>query len=352
MKISKDAYGKTHGGEAVDAYTLSGGKVTLRLMTYGGTWLSLTAPDREGQLSDIALGASDLEGYQNPNNPYLGALIGRCGNRIGNSKFELNGKQYAVTPNKHPHHLHGGTVGFDKKLWKASVVKHGGKEKLMLSLISSDGEEGYPGCLEVKVYHYITDDGAIELEYNAIGDADTLCNLTQHNYFNLDGHAGGHILNHELTVNADYVTDVDAALIPNGKVIKVAGTAFDFNKSKAIGRDIAENILAQAKGYDVNYVITRKGGGLQKVAEVYSPKSGRCMEVWTTKPSVQLYTGNYFNNLSGKDGAVYNQYAGFALETQYAPDSINHKNAFGYDADIVLKKGKTYKHITIYKLKT
>jgi len=347
MKISKEPWSKTSGGKAVDVFTLSNGGITLRLATYGGRWLSLTAPDRDGKLDDIALSAPTLEAYQH-DKMYLGALIGRVGNRIGGSKFSLNGNEYKLTPNNAANHLHGGAVGFDSKIWTAEIVKRGGVDKLKLSLISPDGDEGYPGSLKADVYHCITNDGGIELEYVADSDADTVCNLTQHNYFNLDGHASGNILGHELTIYADYFTELDTGLIPTGKANKVAGTPYDFNAPKSVGRDIADPCMAFAGGYDVNYILCRTGDGLVKAAELYAPESGRKMEVWTTKPSIQLYTGNDFKGQPAKDGTTYSQYAGLALETQYAPDSINRKG-FGFN-DIVLKKGRVYNHTTVYKI--
>jgi len=345
MKIDKKKFGKTTGGEAVDVYTLSNGGTELRLITYGGRWLSLNISG-----NDIALGAPDLEGYQDMSperNVYFGALIGRCGNRIGNARFEINGTTYTVTPNIAPHTLHGGKYGFDKKVWTADTVEG----RLKLSLLSPDGDEGYPGNLHAEVYHYINAAGAIELEFVATSDKDTICNLTQHNYFNLEGHNSGDVLGHQLTVYADFVTEIGEGLIPNGKLIEVAGTAYDFNTAKAIGRDIADPMLQSVRGYDVNFVIRRDGGeALQKAAEVFAPKSGIRMEVWTTKPSIQLYTGNYFENLPAKGGQTYEQYAGFALETQYAPDSINHKGKAGFD-DAALKKGKVYRHKTEFRFK-
>ena len=348
MTITKSFFGKTSDGQIVDAYKLTSGKIELTLITYGGRWVSLITPDAKGDTADIALSMDNITAFEG-DNPYLGALIGRCGNRIGNAKFFIDALRYKISPNNGVvNHLHGGYSGFDKKVWTADIVSVGGVDKLKLSLISDDGEEGYPGRLSVSVTHYISDNGALELEYEATSDKDTICNLTQHNYFNLAGHNNGDILGHELIVYANGITEVDANLIPTGNVPLVAGTVYDFGKSKAIGKDITSSELKSYRGYDVNFVLTPREG-LRKAAIVKEPKSGRVMEVWTTKPSIQLYTGNYFDGLKAKGGAVYNQYAGFALETQYAPDSVNNMGKPGFDDAIVLRKGQAYKHRTDYR---
>ena len=343
MKIQKDFWAKAKCGEAVDVYTLSNAGIALKVVTYGGIWLELKVPDSKGQVADVALSLDTLAEYQSGEDVfYLGALIGRVANRIGGAKFKLGDKTYNVSTNRPPNQLHGGEIGFDKRIWSASIQKVDGVDKLKLSLVSPDGEEGYSGTLKVDVYHYITDDGGVELEYVAVSDKDTLCNLTQHNYFNLDGHNSGDILEHELQINGDYVTEIDKDLIPTGKKTAVKGTAFDFTKSKKISKDVGDPILAPFKGYDVNYILN--GKGLKKAAVVKSQKSGRVMEVWTTKPSIQFYGGNYFDKFRAKGGAVYNQYAGLALETQFAPDGINHG-----DNDAILKAGEVYRHKTVYK---
>jgi len=344
MKIQKDFFGVAKTGEAVDVYTLSNAGITLKVMTFGGIWLELKVLDGNGNVDDIALGMDTLSDYEKPETYYLGALIGRVGNRIGGAKFNLNGVAYRLNANNPPNQLHGGITGFNKKVWDASVEKVGGVDKLKLSLVSPDGDEGYPGELKVSVYHYITDDGGIELEYAATSDKDTLCNLTQHNYFNLDGHANGDILEHKLQINADYVTETDNALIPTGNKVAVKGTPFDFNTVKKIGKDVGNKVLAGSRGYDINYIL--KGNGYKKAGAVKSDKSGRVMEVWTTKPSIQFYGGNYFDKFAGKKESVYNQYAGFALETQFAPDGINHG-----DYDAVLNAGEEYRHKTKYLFK-
>jgi len=342
--VSKKDYGKTAGGAAVDLYTLTtAAGMKAEIITYGGALVSLTAPDKSGSYGDVILGMDNIKGYETPV-PYFGALIGRYGNRIGKAQFALDGKTYKLPANDGPNTLHGGIKGFDKRIWSA---KPGTGASLELTYVSKDGEEGFPGTLSAKVVYTLTDKNELTIDYTATTDKSTVVNLTNHAYFNLAGPGEGTILGHEVMINADRFTPVDATLIPTGELKAVKGTPFDFTKSTAIGAriDHADEQLKFGKGYDHNWVLNRSGGALSKAAEVREPKTGRVMEVWTTEPGLQFYTGNFLDgSLKGK-GKTFQHRGAFCMETQHYPDSPNKPNF----PSTTLKPGQTYKTSTVYR---
>jgi aldose 1-epimerase len=351
MSITKKFFGETADGTKVDIFTLinSNGMVA-EITNFGGILVSLKVPDNKGKFDDVVLGYDKLEYYlKNPT--FFGALIGRHANRIEKGKFEINGIEYNVAINDGNNHLHGGLAGFDKKVWHAEIVKKDHNECIELTYRSKDGEENYPGNLDVKVTYTLTDENAIELDYFAISDKDTVVNLTNHSYFNLSGHASGDILKHQVMINADKFTVSDKESIPTGEIRNVKGTPMDLTKLTTIGDGIDSDYeqIVFAGGYDHNWVLNVSGKSPEKSAEVYDPRSGRIMEVYTTEPGVQLYTGNYLGSTEkGKGGAVYKKRAGLCLETQYFPNSLKHKNF----PSPVLKAGQEYKHTTIYRFLT
>lgn len=344
--VKKQDFGKLPDGTAIELYTLSNSKgMQAGIITYGGVVVSLTAPDRTGKYADVVLGMADLAGYLTPP-PYFGALIGRYGNRIGHAQFSLNGKVFHLPANDGANTLHGGLKGFDKKVWKASPGT-GADASLELTYLSKDGEESFPGNLSVKVVYTLTAGNELKIDYTATTDADTVVNLTNHSYFNLAGQGEGDILGHEVMIAADRFTPVDSGLIPTGELRPVKGTPFDFTKATAIGARIGQNDeqLKFGKGYDHNWVLNRKSG-LANAAEVHEPKSGRILQVWTTEPGLQFYTGNFLDgSLKGKGGKVYAFRNGFCMETQHYPDSPN-KPSF---PSTELKPGATYHTTTAYR---
>jgi aldose 1-epimerase len=314
-------------------------------MNYGGIILSIRVPDRKGQLADIALGHETLEGYI-PNPPYLGAVVGRYANRIAKGSFTLDGKSYTLPQNDGTNTLHGGLKGFDKVVWEGEPLK--GKTGVAFSYLSKDGEEGFPGNLKIKVTYTLTDANELVIDYEATTDKATPLNVSQHSYFNLAGEGNGDILNHEVMINADRFTPVDKNLIPTGELRPVKGTPFDFTTPTRIGARIDDNYdqLVLGHGYDHNFVINRKGGGLTLAARVYEPASGRALEVSTTEPAIQFYTGNFLDgSVTGKQGHVYKHRYGFCLETQHYPDSPNHPDF----PTTILRPGKTFRSKTVFK---
>jgi len=346
LQIKKQPFGVTATRETVELYTLTNSNgMEARIMTYGGAVVSLTVPDRQGKLGDVVLGYETLDGYLK-NSPYFGAIIGRYGNRIGKGSFSLNGKQYTLPKNNGENTLHGGIKGFDKVVWKAQEVK--GKESVGLSLtyLSKDGEEGFPGNLSATVVYTLTDNNELKIEYSARTDKATVVNLTNHSYFNLAGE--GSILNHALMINANKFTPVGSGLIPTGELRGVKGTPMDFIEPTVIGAriDQQDDQLIFGKGYDHNWVLNNTTGGLALAARVYEPGSGRVMEITTTEPGLQFYSGNFLDgSITGKGAAVYKYRYGLCLETQHFPDSPN-KPGF---ASTVLKPGQRYRSTTIYK---
>jgi aldose 1-epimerase len=344
-KISHADFGKMPDGTGIQIFTLTNTHgLEARIITYGGAVVSLKTPDKTGAMGDIVQGFDSLAGYLAPE-PYFGALIGRYGNRIGHAKFTLNGKDYALPKNDGDNTLHGGERGFDKRVWSARELPDGGLE---LTYLSKDGEEGFPGNLKATVAYHLTDADELKIEYSATTDQDTVVNLTNHSYFNLKGAGTGDNLGHLMMLNADKFTPVDAGLIPTGELRAVAGTPFDFRKPTAIGARIeqSDEQLKLGKGYDHNWVLNRTGSGLSLAARVEEPTTGRVMEVRTTEPGIQFYTGNFLDGtLKGKGGKVYGLRAAFCLETQHYPDSPNKPNF----PSTVLKPGQTYHTTTVYK---
>lgn len=346
--MKKESFGRLPDGTAVDLYTLTNANgVEARIMTYGGIIVSLKTPDRTGNLGDITHGYDSLDGYLEKN-PFFGSLVGRYGNRIGQGRFSLNGVTYELAQNNGRNHLHGGRVGFDKKVWKVEQAESTGSEglKLVLSYLSADGEENYPGNLAVRVTYTLTDANALSIDYHATTDKDTIVNLTNHAYFNLAGK--GTIGDHELTLNADRFTPVDAELIPTGELRSVRQTPFDFIEAHRIGEriDAVDEQISFGKGYDHNFVLSKPAGTLGLAARVYEPVTGRILEVDTSEPGVQFYTGNFLDgSITGKGGHVYERRSGFCLETQHFPDSPN-KPQF---PTTVLRKGEEYNTTTIFK---
>lgn len=351
MGIEKQPFGKTPDGTSVDLYTLTNDNgMVVKIMNYGGTVTSLIVPDRNGKMGDVVLGYDNLDGYLK-NNPYFGSIIGRYANRIAKGRFILNGIEYKLAQNNGENHLHGGIKGFDKVVWKAKEVKTGNGVGVELSYLSKDGEEGYPGNLSVTVTYILTNNNELKINYLATTDKDTVVNLTHHSYFNLAGAGEGDILGHELMINADKFTPVDKNLIPTGELRSVKGTPMDFTQPTPIGARInqEDEQLIFGKGYDHNWVLNLVDGALTRVARVYEPKTGRVMEVFTTEPGMQFYSGNFLDGtITGKGGKVYYQRYGFCLETQHFPDSPN-KPQF---PSTVLKPGQTYKTTTIYQFST
>jgi len=340
----------TQGGRPVHLYTLTNSHgVEVKAMNYGGIILSIRVPDRKGQLGDIVLGHETLEGYI-PNPPFLGAIVGRYANRIAGGTFTLDGKAYNLPKNDGPNTLHGGIdKTFNKVVWDGEPLK--GKTGVAFTYISKDGEEGFPGNLKVKVTYTLTNDNELVIEYEATTDKATPINLSQHSYFNLAGEGTSDILNHEIMVNADRFTPVDKNLIPTGELRPVKGTPFDFTTPTKIGARIDDNYdqLVLGHGYDHNWVLNRTGDGLTLAARVYEATSGRVLEVSTTQPGVQFYTGNFLDGtVTGKQGHVYKRRYGFCLETQHFPDSPNHPDF----PSTILKPGETFRSKTVFKFST
>jgi len=328
--IKKESFGKTTGGEQIDLYTLSNKKgMEVAITNFGATVVTLKVPDRAGKATDIVLGYDTLDGYEKGTS-YFGATVGRYGNRIAGGKFSIDGKTYTLPKNNGENTLHGGIVGFNKKVWKAREIASKGGESLEMTYLSADGEEGFPGNLSTKVVFTLpADRNELKIDYTATTDKDTVLNLTNHSYFNLAGEGNGDILDHVMTLHAKQFTPVDKGLIPTGELKNVAGTPMDFNNATAIGKRINESDeqLVFGKGYDHNWVLTRAGGSeLSIAAEAYDPKSGRKLEVLTTEPGVQFYSGNFLDGAKGKGNKPYPQRAAFCLETQHFPDSPNHPN--------------------------
>jgi len=337
----------THEGRPVNLYTLKNAHgVEIQAMNYGGIILSIRVPDRKGEFADIVLGHDKLEGYV-PNKPYLGAIVGRYANRIANGTFTVEGKTYTLPKNDGPNTLHGGTTRtFDKVVWDAEPLK--GKNGVTFSYLSKDGEEGFPGNLKMKVTYTLTDNNELVIDYEATTDKATPINVSQHSYFNLKGEGNGDILDHEVMINADRFTPVDKNLIPTGELRPVKDTPMDFTTATKVGTRIDDNYeqLQLGHGYDHNFVINRKGPGMVLAARVSEPTTGRVLEVSTTQPGVQFYTGNFLDgSVTGKEGHVYKRRYGLCLETQHFPDSPNHPKF----PSTILKPGETFHQKTVFK---
>ena len=352
--IRKQSFGKTSSGEQIDLYSLSNQKgMEVAITNFGATIVTLRVPDRAGKAADVVLGFDTLEGYETGKS-YFGATVGRYANRIGGGTFSIDGKTCTLPKNNGNNTLHGGIVGFNKKVWKAREISAKGGESLELSYLSSDGEEGFPGNLSVKVVFTLPSDrNELKIDYSATTDKDTVLNLSNHSYFNLAGEGNGDILDHVMRLHAKQFTPVDKTLIPTGELSDVAGTPMDFNTATPIGKRINDNYeqLVFGKGYDHNWVLARSGGGngLTLAAEASDPKSGRTLEVLTTEPGVQFYSGNFLDgSAKGKGGKAYGQRAAFCLETQHFPDSPNHPNF----PSTLLKPGAVYQSETVFRFST
>ncbi|HEU4765870.1 MAG TPA: aldose epimerase family protein [Pyrinomonadaceae bacterium] len=346
-KVSKQSWG-TADGQPVDLYTLTNRKgVEARITNYGGIVVSLKVPDRTGKLDDVVLGFNDLDSYLKEH-PFFGTAVGRYANRIAKGRFTLNGTEYKLAVNNGENHLHGGIKGFDKKVWTAAEHNTPAGAAVRMTYLSKDGEEGYPGNLNVTMIYTLTNNNELRIDYTAATDKDTVVNLTHHSYFNLAGEGNGDILNHLLKLNANQFTPTDAGSIPTGELRNVRRTPFDFLTPKTIGARINqdEEQIKFGGGYDHNFVINGRIGTLRQAAVATEPTTGRVMEVWTTEPGVQLYTGNFLDGtLTGKAGKIYQRRYGFCLETQHYPDAPNKPNF----PTTTLKKGATFKSTTIYR---
>ena len=349
QSVTKDNFGKTAAGENVDIYTLRNANgVEAKITNYGGIVVSLKVPDRNGKFGDVVLGFNDLEQYLTKNDPYMGAIIGRFGNRIGKGRFTLNGVEYKIATNNGENHLHGGLKGFDKVVWQGKSMKTKAGVAVAFTYLSKDGEEGYPGNLNVTVVYTLTGKNELKIDYSATTDKDTVLNLTHHSYFNLRGEGDGDILDHMVKINASHFVPTDATSIPTGELKPVANTPFDFLKDTAIGLRINndDEQLKFGNGYDHTWVINGRRGTMRLAATAQELTSGRVMEVWTTEPGMQFYTGNFLNgSITGKSGNPYARRTGFCFETQHYPDSPNQPKF----PTTRLRKGATFRSSTIYK---
>jgi aldose 1-epimerase len=348
-KLTQAEFGKAPDGATIHIYTLTNSnKVQARIMDYAGVVVSVDTPDRNGAMADVVLGFDTLAEYVANPTQYFGAVIGRYGNRIAKGQFTLDGVTYHLPVNNGENSLHGGDAGFFKRVFKSRALPDKGVE---LTYLSKDGEEGYPGNLSVTVTYHLTDSNELRIDYAATTDKDTVVNLTNHSYFNLKGAGAGDILGHNLLLNAERFTPVDKGLIPTGELLGVAGTPFDFRRLTAIGARIEDNNeqLKIAGGYDHNWVLSKSGDALTLAARVEEPTSGRTMEVRTSEPGIQFYTGNFLDGtVKGKGGKLYTRRSAFCLETQHFPDSPNHP-AF---PSTELKPGQRYQSTTVYRFGT
>jgi aldose 1-epimerase len=349
--ITKSSFGTLPDGRNVDLYTLTNGKgMEVKIITYGGIIQSIRVPDRQGARANVALGFDNLEDYVE-RNPYFGCITGRYANRIALGRFTLDGVTYQLATNNDPNHLHGGNVGFDKRLWAATEIRQGTSVGLKLTYTSPHLEENYPGTLQVEVTYLVTTRNEIKMHYRAATDRPTIVNLTNHTYFNLEGEGTSDTYDHKLTLKANAYTPVDSTLIPTGEIDPVEGTPMDFRQPHTIGERIRNGTFEQlviGRGYDHNWVLNRSGGSkrLKLAARVVEPDTGRVLEVLTTEPGIQFYAGNFLDGtLVGTSGRMYRQGDGFALETQHYPDSPNHANF----PTTVLRPGDVYKTSTVYK---
>ena len=341
--VEKTSFGRLPDGSEVERYTLRNAKgAVAKIITYGATLTELWMPDRSGKNADVVLGFDNFAGYAG-DHPYFGAIVGRYANRIAKGKFSLDGKEYSLFINNGPNSLHGGKVGFSRKIWKAEPLKLAHGAAVKFTYVSPDGEESYPGTLTVHVTYELTDDNALKITYHASTDKPTIANLTNHSYFNLSGAGSGDILKDVLQLNADRYTPVDDTMIPTGELKPVEGTPFDFRKPTAIGARSGN--LPGIAGYDHNFIVNGESGKLRKAAEVSDPASGREMEVWTSEPAVQLYISLGLDGSNQGIGGAYQKFGAFCLETQHYPDSPNHPEF----PSTVVSPGKDFHSETIYK---
>jgi len=345
MSVTLQPFGIDQIGRPMTLYTLTNKHgASVSVLDFGAHLVSVRVPDRDGKIADVCLGFDTLEEYDHKPG-FLGAIVGRYGNRIGGSRFTLNGKEYTLFPNDGKNSLHGGREGFDKKWWRGQVLEAEGEDAVIFTYVSHDGEEGYPGKLHVQVTYAWDDENALSIRYLAQADKDTVVNLTNHAYWNLAGAGNGNILDHTLKINAECVTDVDDELIPNGKFLPVAGTPLDLRTPTRIGDGIAQmqtcHLMENVGGYDINYVL--QGEGMREAAVLYHPATGREMRVMTREPGIQFYSAQTMDQ-DGREGRHYGHFAGAALETQHFPDSPNHPDF----PTTALKAGETYQTATQY----
>jgi aldose 1-epimerase len=344
MKISTSVFGRTADGQQVDLYTCVNAQgLVMKVMTYGAIVVELQAPDRDGKLANITLGFDKLEGYLG-DHPYFGATVGRYANRIAKGQFSLDGQSYTLATNNGPNHLHGGKVGFSRVVWKAERVESADAVGVKFTYTSRDGEEGYPGSVQATVVYTLTNDDEMRIDYTATASKPTPINLTNHCYWNLGGAGAGTILNHRLMLAADKYLPVDATLIPTGELAAVRGTPFDFTQPKTIGMRI-EQVTGDPPGYDHCFVLRSQDGSLALAAVASHPDSGRVLEIYTTQPGIQFYTGNFLDGKAANGGFLRNE--GFCLETQHYPDSPNRPNF----PTAILRPGETYQQTTVHKFK-
>ncbi len=343
--IDKKPFGTTADGQAVQEYVLTTDKgATASLITYGATLIRLRVPDHAGNLGDVVLGFDNLKQYEDQS-PYFGATVGRVANRIAHGIFYIGKTRYAVPVNDGPNHLHGGFKGYDKRVWMADAAMTANGPAVRFKLVDPDGDEGYPGTVNVTVIYSLGDDNTLEIQYYATTDKPTPINLTNHSYFNLKDAGKSNIGGHLMKANGDHYTPVDDTLIPTGEIAPVKGTPLDFTSPKPMGRDL-NAMGGNPVGYDLNLVLNSQDGSLAKAAEVYEPDTGRLLEVWTTEPGMQFYTGNFLDgSVTGRGDITYQQHSAFALEMQHYPDSVNHRNF----PDTVLRPGAVYRQITEYR---
>jgi aldose 1-epimerase len=347
MTITKTSFGKADGKD-VDLYTLSNGHdIVAKVATYGATLVGLEAPDRDGKLADVVLGFDDLDGYR-AGTQYFGSTVGRVANRIRNGAFELDGRRFAVATNNGTHHLHGGVKGWDKVVWTAEAMDTADGPALRLAYVSRDGEEGYPGVVAASCLYTLTWKNELRVAMRATTDAATLVAMAHHSYWNLGGHDAGPITDHELTLLAQAYTPGDP-LVPTGEVAAVSGTPFDFTTPKPIGQDLAA-AGGEPVGYDHNFVVDGEPQALRPVARLADPKSGRVLTIEADQPGVQFYSGNYLDgSVRGKGGKLYPRNGGVCLETQAFPNAINIP---AWRNQVILRPGKTYKHVMIHRFTT
>ena len=346
-RVTQSVFGRTADGRDVTRFTLDGGGgMRLALLDYGATVQSLHVPDRQGRTVDVVLGYDDFSSYE-ADPLYLGVIVGRYANRIRGAKFSLDGQQYRLSANDGPHQLHGGLRGFGKVMWKARSFEHPQAAGVTLEYASTDGEEGYPGNLDVQVTYALSDANVLSVEYRAASDKATPVNLTHHSYFNLGGAGSGDVLGHEIMIRADGYTEIDDSLLPTGTIAPVAGTPLDFRLTRCIGeliRDDHEQVRI-AGGYDHNFVVRRNDDTLAPVADASDPRSGIAMAVFTTEPGVHFYSGNFGEIEGGKNGSRYGPRSGFCLETQHFPDSPNHPHF----PSTILRPGSPFRSRTEFR---
>lgn len=343
MSVTKKVFGKTKEGKTVTMYTVTNKNgMSLSAIDYGANVVSLMVPDKDGNQDDIVLGYDDVAGYE-VNGCFFGAMIGRHGNRIGQARFTLNGKEYELEKNDGDNNLHSGLVGYHKRMFEAET----GDNSVTFSRLSPHMEQGFPGNLKVSVTYTLTDENEWKLLYKAESDQDTLCNMTNHTYFNLKGHDGGPVTGHTVQILANGFTETSDDLIPNGRIVDVAGTPLDFREKKELGRDIEADYkpLIQGGGYDHNFVLDKKDGDFAKVAEISEETKGRTMEVYTDLPGMQMYSGNFIHDERGKNGAVYTERNGVCFETQFFPNSVNIPEF----KPCIIKAGEKFESLTVYK---